>query len=74
MNEKSIVNMIKMEQMALFRKQRKCSYKRVSELFDRYHIWEFIDDTYEGLHVQGALATYEDIQHYMGGLKHRDRG
>jgi hypothetical protein len=56
---------IKVEQLDLFRQAKGLSYSEVSELFDRYEVWSFIDDAYEGLHVQGAAATYEDIVQYL---------
>jgi hypothetical protein len=61
----NIAAMIKIEQLALFTKKLKSSYKETSELFDRHHVWEFIDDAYEGLHVQGPLATRRDINAYI---------
>jgi hypothetical protein len=63
--QKHIASMIKVEQLDLFRQRRKYSYKKTSELFDKYHVWEFIDDAFEGLHVQGAEATFQDIQGYI---------
>lgn len=61
----NIAAMIKIEQLDLFRKRRKCGFKKASELFDRYHVWEFIDEAYEGLHVQGPFATFQDISGYI---------
>jgi hypothetical protein len=56
---------IKIEQLDLFSKKRRLGFQEVSKIFDTYHIWEFIDDAFEGLHVQGPLATYEDISAYI---------
>jgi hypothetical protein len=56
---------IKVEQLDLFKRARGLSYGEASELFDRYGVWSFIDDAYEGLHVQGAAATYEDLTQYL---------
>ena len=61
----SIAMMMKVEQLGLFAKARCCSLREASELFDRYRIWDFIDDAYYGLHVQGAEATFEDICAYI---------
>jgi len=60
-----IALMIKVEQLGLFAKARGCTIREASELFDRYKIWDFIDDAYYGLHVQGAQATFEDICEYI---------
>jgi hypothetical protein len=61
----NIAAMIKIEQLDLFTKKTKSSYREISGLFDQYRVWEFIDDAYEGLHVQGPLATYDDINDYI---------
>ena len=61
----NIAMMMKIEQLGLFRQAHECSFREISELFDRYRIWEFIDDAYYGLHVQGPQATFEDICNYI---------
>jgi hypothetical protein len=70
-----MASMLKLEQLDLFSRKRHTSYRETSRLFDEYHIWEFIDDTFEGLHIQGAFATYEDISGYIGtrGTWHDNR-
>ena len=67
----SIAMMIKVEQLGLFKQSRGCSFREASEFFDRYQIWEFIDDAYYGLHVQGAASTFEDISNYVQGVDTR---
>jgi hypothetical protein len=64
----TIAAMIKVEQLEFFTNKLKCSYKETSNLFDRYRIWEFIDEAFEGLHVQGPLATYDDITAYISNI------
>ena len=61
----NIALMIKVEQLGLLKQALGCSYSEASDLFDRYNIWEFVDDAYYGLHVQGAQATFEDIRTYI---------
>ena len=63
--QESIAMMIKVEQLGLFKQTKGCSFREASEYFDKYHIWEFIDNAYYGLHVQGAPATYDDIYNYI---------
>jgi hypothetical protein len=53
----NIAAMIKIEHLALFAKKLKSSYKETSEFFDRYHVWEFIDNAYEGLACTGAAGN-----------------
>jgi len=61
----NIATMIKVEQLGLFKEALKLSYRETSELFDRYEVWSFVDDIYEGVHVQGPAATFEDIKRYL---------
>lgn|GEM_PF-5897410 len=68
----NIAMMIKVEQLGLFKQARGCSFREASEYFDQYHIWEFIDDAYYGLHAQGAQATFEDISSYIRGVDARE--
>jgi hypothetical protein len=64
-----IATMMKIEQLELFKNERGLTYSQAAELFDRFGVWSFIDDAYEGLHVQGAWATFEDINTF---LNHRE--
>lgn len=59
--------MIKVEQLGLFKEALKFSYRETSELFDQYGAWRFLDDIYEGVRVQGSIATFEDIKRYLQG-------
>ena len=69
--KESIAMMIKVEQLGLFKKSHRCSFREASECFDRYNIWEFIDEAYYGLHVQGTDATFEDIENYIKGIDNK---
>lgn len=60
-----IATMMKIEQLELFRQARNLTYSEASELFDQYNVWTFIDEAYEGFHVQGANATHEDLLYYL---------
>jgi hypothetical protein len=65
-----IATMIKLEQLALFAQRRRLSYPAASALFDQCRVWSFIDDAFEGFHVQGPRATYRDIAaHIQRGLQ-----
>ncbi|GHV69777.1 hypothetical protein AGMMS49928_13720 [Spirochaetia bacterium] len=64
-HQEAIATGIKLEQLELFKKKKRLSYQKASTIFDRYRIWEFVDEAFEGLHVQGPLATYEDITAYI---------
>jgi hypothetical protein len=69
-NRDAMLTMLKVEQLDLFSQKLNLGYKNASTLFDDYQVWDFIDDAFEGLHVQGPFATYEDIREY---LKNRGR-
>jgi hypothetical protein len=60
-----IAMMIKVEQLDLFMQARALTYREASELFDRFGVWGFIDAAYEGLHVQGEQASFEDIRDFI---------
>jgi hypothetical protein len=66
----TMLTMLNVEQLDLFSQKLNIGHKNASILFDDFQIWDFIDDAFEGLHVQGPLATYEDIREY---LKNRGR-
>jgi hypothetical protein len=60
-----IALMIKIQQFELFKKQRKSSAYEIGKLFSECGVYDYIDDAYEFLHIQGANATYEDISTYI---------
>jgi len=57
--------MIKIEQMGLFKRRLGKNAAEIGGLFKEHEVFGFIDDSYEFLHIQGALATYEDISAYI---------
>ena len=65
MYNNNIASMIKIQQLELFKRRRGQSAAEIGELFRKYNILDYIDDTYEFLHIQGASATYEDISAYI---------
>ena len=60
-----IAIMIKIEQMGLFRRRLEKSAAEIGLLFKEHNVFGFIDDMYEFLHIQGALATFDDIYSYL---------
>jgi hypothetical protein len=65
MYNKNIASMIKIQQLELFKRQRGCRVAEVGRLFKAHSVFDYIDDAYEFLHIQGANATYEDISAYI---------
>ena len=65
MYNSDVATMIKIEQMGLFKRRRGKSLAEIGGLFKRHDVFGYIDDSYEFLHIQGALATFEDISAYI---------
>jgi hypothetical protein len=61
----SIALIIKVEQLGLLKQAAGLTYREASEVFDRFDVWSLVDAAYEGFHVQGANATFEDIRGYL---------
>ncbi|MDR1013559.1 MAG: DUF3791 domain-containing protein [Coriobacteriales bacterium] len=61
----SIALIIKVEQLGLLKQAAGLTYREASEVFDRFGVWDLVDAAYEGFHVQGASATFEDIRSYL---------
>lgn len=57
--------MMKIQQFELFKKKHGGSASDIGKMFKKYGILDYIDDAYEFLHIQGALATYEDLSSYI---------
>jgi hypothetical protein len=71
MRNEDIALMIKIEQLDLFKNEMNLTFREASEIFDRYKVWDFIDDMYEYMHIQGDMVSFAEIQKYLnrkGGL------
>jgi hypothetical protein len=68
-SRENISTAIKVEQLDLFRQELGFTYPQASAFFDDNGIWQLIDDCYEGFHVQGAWATFEDINQCLENRK-----
>ncbi|MCL2631244.1 MAG: DUF3791 domain-containing protein [Firmicutes bacterium] len=49
----------------IYKNTKGLSGKEVMELFDKYDVCGFIFDCFGALHVQGELATIQDIDKYI---------
>lgn len=67
MFNENIATMIKIQQFEMFKKLRGGRASDIGKLFKTYGVFDYIDDAYEFLHIQGANATYEDISNYIAG-------
>jgi len=69
MYNSDIATMIKIEQLGLFKRRLGKNAAEIGSLFKKHDVFGYIDDAYEFLHIQGALATYEDISAYIASGK-----
>ncbi|MDR3295592.1 MAG: DUF3791 domain-containing protein [Clostridiales Family XIII bacterium] len=60
-----IATMIKIGQFQLFKKRTGKTAAETGRLFKQFGVFDYIDDAYEFLHIQGASATYEDIESHI---------
>jgi transcription termination factor Rho len=65
MYNSDIATMMKIQQIELIKKKHGCSAADVGKMFKKYGILDYIDDAYEFLHIQGPLATYDDLSSYI---------
>ena len=48
-----------------YKSAKKLNGKQVSELFNRYQVWEYIYSCFEALHTTGVNYIVEDIDLYI---------
>mgnify|MGYP003552873159 FL=1 len=48
-----------------YKSAKKLSGKQVSELFNRYQVWDYIYSCFEALHTTGANYIVDDIDLYI---------
>lgn len=49
----------------IYKHAEKLTGKQVSELFDRYNLFDYITECYEILHIHGNKYVIEDINEYI---------
>lgn len=48
-----------------YKSAKKLTGRQVSELFSRYHVWDYIYSCFEALHTTGTNYIIEDIDLYI---------
>lgn len=48
-----------------YKSAKKLNGKQVSELFNRYHVWDYIYSCFEALHTTGSNYIVADIDSYI---------
>jgi hypothetical protein len=65
MQNADIASMIKIEQLDLFKNAIGTTYRDVSDIFDQFGVWKFIDDMYEFMHIQSDMVSFGEIKEYL---------
>ena len=48
-----------------YKSAKRLTGKQVSDLFSRYHVWDYIYTCFEALHTTGTNYIIEDIDMYI---------
>jgi hypothetical protein len=62
MSEKSEIVFMQVRLLRLASEEWHMSIPKVSELFDKYSILEFIEDCYDEFHTEGDYAVFDEIK------------
>ena len=52
-----------------YKRAKQLSGRQLSDLFDKYQIWNYLYDCYEALHTTGTSYIIEDIDLYIDARK-----
>ena len=52
-----------------YRRAKQLSGRQLSDLFDKYRVWNYLYDCYEALHTTGTGYIIEDIDLYIDARK-----
>ena len=52
-----------------YRRAKQLSGRQLSDLFDKYRVWNYLYDCYEALHTVGTSYIIEDIDLYIDARK-----
>jgi hypothetical protein len=52
-----------------YRRAKQLSGRQLSDLFDKYRVWNYLYDCYEALHTTGTSYIIEDIDLYIDARK-----
>lgn len=52
-----------------YKRAKQLSGRQLSDLFDKYHVWNYLYDCYEALHTTGTSYIIEDIDLYIDARK-----
>lgn len=52
-----------------YKRAKQLSGRQLSDLFDKYRVWNYLYDCYEALHTTGTSYIIEDIDLYIDARK-----
>ena len=52
-----------------YKRAKQLSGRQLSDLFDKYRVWNYLYDCYEALHTTGISYIIEDIDLYIDARK-----
>ena len=52
-----------------YKRAKQLSGRQLSDLFDKYRVWNYLYDCYEALHTTGTSYIIEDIDLYINARK-----
>ncbi len=52
-----------------YKRAKQLSGRQLSDLFDKYRVWNYLYDCYEALHTMGTSYIIEDIDLYVDARK-----
>lgn len=52
-----------------YRRAKQLSGRQLSDVFDKYRVWNYLYDCYEALHTTGTSYIIEDIDLYIVTVK-----
>mgnify|MGYP004558260287 FL=1 len=52
-----------------YKRTKQLNGRQLSDLFDKYQIWNYLYDCYEALHTTGTSYIIEDIDLYIDARK-----
>ncbi len=52
-----------------YKRAKQLSGRQLSDLFDKYRVWNYLYDCYEALHTTGTSYIIEDIDLYIDALR-----
>ena len=52
-----------------YKSAKQLSGRQLSDLFDKYRVWNYLYDCYEALHTTGTSYIIEDIDLYIDARK-----